>query len=41
MEWQRWRKRNGAHLLPLVRAEVEFEDGRPVEPIDNDQEEAA
>jgi transposase-like protein len=37
----RWRKLNGAHLLPLVRAGVEFEDGRPAERNDNDQKEAA
>ena len=41
MAEQRWRKLNGAHLLPLVRAGVEFEDGRPVERTDNDQKEAA
>jgi len=32
---------NGAHLLPLVRAGVEFEHGRPVERNDDDQKEAA
>ena len=37
----RWRKLDGAHLLPLVRAGVEFQDGRPVERNDNDQKEAA
>ena len=37
----RWRKLNGAHLLPLVRAGVAFEDGSPVERNDNDQKEAA
>jgi len=37
----RWRKLNGAHLLPLVRAGVEFEHGRPVERNDDDQKEAA
>ena len=31
----------GAHLLPLVRAGVEFEDGRPVERTNNDKREAA
>ena len=41
MAQQRWRKLNGAHLLPLVRAGVEFQDGRPVERNDNDQKEAA
>ena len=37
----RWRKLNGAHLLPLVRAGVEFKDGRPVERNDGRQKEAA
>jgi transposase-like protein len=41
MAQQRWRKLNGAHLLPLVRAGVEFEDGRPVERNANGQQEAA
>jgi transposase-like protein len=41
MAQQRWRKLNGAHLLPLVRAGVEFEDGRPVERNDRDKKEAA
>jgi transposase-like protein len=41
MAQQRWRKLNGAHLLPLVRAGVVFEDGRPVERNANDQKEAA
>ena len=41
MAQQRWRKLDGAHLLPLVRAGVEFEDGRPVERNANDQKEAA
>ena len=41
MAQQRWRKLNGAHLLPLVRAGVEFEDGRPVGRNDDDQKEAA
>ncbi len=27
MAQQRWRRRNGAHLLPLVRAGVVFVDG--------------
>ena len=41
MAQQRWRKLDGAHLLPLVRAGVEFEDGRPVERKDSDQKEVA
>ena len=41
MAQQRWRKLDGAHLLPLVRAGVGFKDGRPVERSDNDQKEAA
>jgi len=41
MAQQRWRKLNGAHLLPLVRAGVAFEDGKPVERNDNDHQEAA
>ena len=41
MAQQRWRKLNGAHLLPLVRAGVELEDGRPVERTDNEKREAA
>ena len=36
-----WRKLNGAHLLPLVRAGVEFKDGSPVERNDCDEKEAA
>ena len=41
MAQQRWRKLNGAHLLPLVRAGVEFKNGSPVERNDRDQKEAA
>ena len=37
----RWRKLNGAHLLPLVRAGIEFKDGIPVERNDDRQKEAA
>jgi transposase-like protein len=37
----RWRKLNGAHLLPLVRAGVEFEDGKPVERNDRDKKKEA
>jgi hypothetical protein len=31
MAQERWRKLNGAELLPLVRAGVRFEDGKRVE----------
>ena len=31
MAQRRWRRLNGAHLLPLVRAGVPFVDGVPVE----------
>ena len=31
MAEQRWRRVNGAHLLPLVRAGVRFVDGTQVE----------
>jgi hypothetical protein len=31
MAEQRWRRVNGAHLLPLVRASVRFVDGVQVE----------
>jgi putative transposase len=41
MAQQRWRKLDGAYLLPLVRARVEFEDGRPVERRGDGQKEAA
>jgi transposase-like protein len=41
MAQQRWRKLGGAHLLPLVRAGVEFRDGRPMERIANRPKEAA
>ena len=41
MAQQRWRKLDGAYLLPLVRAGVEFEDGKPVERNSIDQKEAA
>ena len=41
MAQQRWRRLDGAHLLPLVRAGVEFKDGRPVERNSIDQKEAA
>jgi transposase-like protein len=41
MAQQRWRKLDGAHLLPLVRAGVQFKDGSPVERNDRDQKEAA
>jgi putative transposase len=41
MAQQRWRKLNGAHLLPLVRAGVEFKDGRPLERNGGRHKEAA
>ena len=41
MAQQRWRKLDGAHLLPLVRAGIQFEDGSPAERNDRDQKEAA
>jgi len=31
MAEQRWRRLNGAHLLPLVRAGVRFVDGMQIE----------
>ncbi len=41
MAQRRWRKLDGAHLLPLVRAGIQFEDGSPAERNDRDQKEAA
>ena len=43
MAQQRWRRLNGAQLLPLVRAGVQFVDGAQVERKNEDesQEEAA
>ncbi len=42
MAEQRWRRLNGAHLLPLVRAGVRFVDGVPVErPEDQTRKDAA
>ncbi len=41
MAQQRWRKLDGANLLPLVRAGVQFENGSPAERSDRDQKEAA
>ena len=42
MAEQRWRRLNGAHLLPLVRAGVRFVDGTPVErQEEKDREDAA
>jgi hypothetical protein len=40
---ERWRKLNGAHLLPLVRAAVQFIDGTQTECITDpeDRKEAA
>jgi transposase-like protein len=37
MAEQRWRRLNGAHLLPLVRAGVRFVDGMPVEREDGQE----
>jgi transposase-like protein len=34
MAQQRWRRLDGAHLLPLVRAGVKFRDGVRVEPTE-------
>jgi putative transposase len=47
MAQQRWRRLDGAHLLPLVRAGVRFVDGvqkqngKPIRPNDNSRSEAA
>ena len=42
MAEQRWRRLNGAHLLPLVRAGVRFVDGEPMErQTDQDRKDAA
>ena len=42
MAQQRWRRLNGAHLLPLVRAGVTFIDGvRQERSNEEDREEAA
>lgn len=42
MAEQRWRRLNGAHLLPLVRAGVRFIDGEQVERQENqDRKDAA
>ena len=42
MAQQRWRRLNGAHLLPLVRAGVTFIDGvRQERRNEEDREEAA
>jgi len=39
MAEKRWRRLNGAELLPLVRAGVKFEDGIRVERKNNQPEE--
>jgi len=39
MAEERWRRLNGAELLPLVRAGVAFKDGEQLEREDSDQEE--
>ncbi len=39
MAEQRWRRLNGSHLLPLVRAGVRFEDGLQIERETHEQEE--
>jgi len=41
MAQERWRKLNGSHLLPLVRAGVPFTDGEQVEREDTDDRKAA
>jgi len=41
MAQDRWRKLNGSHLLPLVRADVQFTDGEQVEREDTDERKAA
>jgi len=41
MAQDRWRKLNGSHLLPLVRAGVQFTDGEQVEREDTDERKAA
>lgn len=42
MAQERWRRLDGAHLLPLVRAGVSFVDGVQIERDDNkDRKEAA
>lgn len=41
MAQDRWRRINGPHLLPLVRAGVQFPDGEQVEREDTDERKAA
>ena len=41
MAQARWRRLNGAHLLPLVRAGVQFTDGEQVEREDTEHRKAA
>jgi len=41
MAQDRWRKLNGSHLLPLVRAGVQFTDGEQVEREDTEERKAA
>jgi putative transposase len=41
MAGERWRKLNGAHLLPLVRAGVQFKNGAQIEREDTHQKVAA
>jgi transposase-like protein len=41
MAQDRWRRLNGSHLLPLVRADVQFTDGEQVEPEDTEERKAA
>jgi hypothetical protein len=38
MAEERWRRLNGAELLPLVRAGVQFRDGQQLEREDVEQE---
>ena len=41
MAQDRWRRLNGSHLLPLVRAGVQFTDGQQVEREDTEERKAA
>jgi hypothetical protein len=41
MAQDRWRKLNGSHLLPLVRAGAPFTDGEQLEREDTEERKAA